>query len=55
MSEIMESWVNEETEKIRVANAISMIKVGKMTLEEIALCSGLSVEEVKKLAEGESA
>ncbi len=36
-------------------NALTMIKLGKLTFEEIALCSGLSVEEVKALAEGKPA
>lgn len=31
--------------------AISMLKIGKMTIEEIAECSELSVTEVEQLAE----
>ena len=42
---------NEEKRR----NALTMIKLGKLSFEEIALCSGLSVEEVNKLAEGEPA
>ena len=39
----------------RRKNALTMIKIGRLSFEEIALYSGLTVDEVKTLAEGETA
>ncbi|MCR5168457.1 MAG: PD-(D/E)XK nuclease family transposase [Oscillospiraceae bacterium] len=47
--------VEELNKQTAIEIARKLITNGKLSFEEIALCSGLSVEEVKKLAEGESA
>ena len=45
----------EADHNARKLNALTMIKIGKLSFEEIALYSGLTVDEVKTLAEGETA
>ena len=47
--------VEELNKQTAIEIARKLITNGKLSFEEIALCSGRSVEEVKKLAEGESA
>ena len=42
---------NEAKKEAKKEVAISMLKIGKMTIEEIAECSELSVTEVEQLAE----
>ena len=46
MCKIMEDMRNEKAKEI----AIRMIKDGELSLEKIALYSGLSIDEVKELA-----
>ena len=54
MDKIIERVRRETTEKVRretaLENALKMIKKGKLTLEEIAECAGLSLLEVKELS-----
>lgn len=50
MCKIMEDMRNEKAKEVRIDNALRMIKDGELSLEEIALYSGLSVDEVKELA-----
>lgn len=50
-NEAMERGVNETMK----ANALRMLTNGKLSLEEIAECSGLTLEEVKKLQNEKSA
>ena len=50
MCKIMEDMRNEKAKEVRVDNALRMIKDGELSLEKIALYSGLSVDEVKELA-----
>ncbi len=50
MCKIMEDMRNEKAKEVRIDNALCMIKDGELPLEKIALYSGLSVDEVKKLA-----
>ena len=62
MDKIIERVRRETTEKVRretieeirretsLESALKMIKKGKLTLEEIAECTGLSLLEVKELA-----
>ena len=38
-----------------IKTAQAMIELGKLSYEEIAICSGLSLDEVKALAEGRPA
>ncbi|MCM1179749.1 MAG: hypothetical protein NC347_05810 [Clostridium sp.] len=47
MSQIVEDMINEEVKEI----AIRMLERGKLSIEEIAMCVGLSVEEVKALSQ----
>ena len=55
MSKIVDELIEEaRIEEIRQI-VLRIIKLDKLSFEEIALCSGLSVEEVKRLAERESA
>jgi len=50
-NEAMEQGLNEA----RKASALLMLTNGKLSLEEIAECSGLTLEEVKKLQNEKSA
>ena len=45
----------EGMENARIKNAKAMIKNGKLSLEEIAECSGLTLEKVRELAGNKSA
>ena len=53
--DILEEMKNEAAEKRSIENAITMINSGKLTLEEIALFSGLPIEKVRELAGNKSA
>ena len=50
MCKIMEDMRNEKAKEVRIDNALRMIKDGELSLEKIALYSGLSVDEVRELA-----
>ena len=50
MCKIMEDMRNEKAKEVRIDNALRMIQDGELSLEKIALYSGLSVDEVKELA-----
>ena len=50
MCKIMEDMRNEKAKEVRIDSALRMIKDGELSLEKIALYSGLSVDEVKELA-----
>ena len=50
MCKIMEDMRNEKAKEVRIDNTLRMIKDGELSLEKIALYSGLSVDEVKELA-----
>ena len=51
MCEIWDDVRNEA----RIENAKAMIRIGKLSIEEIAECSGLSIEKVRELAGNKSA
>ena len=51
MSNVLEEMKNE----VKTENALKMIECGKLTLEEIATCSGLSLDKVRELAGDKSA
>ena len=51
MCEIWDDVRNEA----RIENAKAMIRIGKLSIEEIAECSGLSIEKVRELAGYKSA
>ena len=53
--EIRNEGLIEGKIEARIENAKSMIKLGKLSLEEIAVCSGLSIEKVRELAGNKSA
>lgn len=53
--DILEEMKNEAAEKRSIENAITMLNSGKLTLEEIALFSGLPIEKVRELAGNKSA
>lgn len=46
MCKAVEDMIREEKKSI----AVRMLEVGKMSIDEIAKCSDLSVEEVEELA-----
>lgn len=50
MCKIMEDMRNEKAKEVRIDSALRMIEDGELSLEKIALYSGLSVDEVKELA-----
>ncbi len=50
MCKALEDMRNETAERERIKSALSMLKIGKMTIEEIAECSRLSLDKVKELA-----
>ena len=49
MCKVMEDMITDEKREI----ALRLIETGKLSLDEIANCSNLSLEEVKKLADEE--
>ena len=55
MCDILDEMRNETALKTRIENAKKMIEIGKLSLDEIALCSGLSIEKVRELAGNKSA
>lgn len=55
MCKIMEDLNQKAAMDERRKNALALIKIGKLSYEEIALCVDLTVDEVKTLAEGEPA
>lgn len=55
MCEIWDEVRNEAVEKVSVEHARKMLRNGKLSLEEIAECSGLSLDKVRELAGNKSA
>ena len=55
MCKIMENLNNKAARDKQIEIAKAMIETGKLSYEEIAQCSGLTLEEVKVLAEGKPA
>lgn len=55
MCRVMEKMRDETELATRIENALEMIKGGKLSFEDIAQYSGLSLEKVKELAEKKSA
>ncbi|MCI6018269.1 MAG: nuclease, partial [Clostridiales bacterium] len=55
MCELMDRIAESRAVEARIETALKMIARGKMTLEEIAEDTGLSLEKVKELAEKRSA
>ncbi len=49
MCQIMEDIREEGREEGKRENALNMLKAGKLSIKEIVLYSGLSVEEIQKL------
>lgn len=49
MCKAMEDMITDEKREI----ALRLIETGKLSLDEIANCSDLSLEEIKKLADEE--
>ena len=55
MCEAMDRIAAKRAVETRIENALKMIARGKLTLEEIAEYSGLSLEKVKELADKRTA
>ena len=55
MEDLNQKAVKEARKDEKMKNAVALIRIGKLSFEEIALCVGLTVDEVKTLAEGETA
>lgn len=55
MSGILEEYWSEREKEVSKTSARRMLAAGKWTLEDVAYCSGLSLEEVKKLQSDKSA
>ena len=55
MCDILDEMKNDVRTETRIENARKMLEIGKMTFDEIAICSGLSVEKVRELAGNKSA
>ncbi len=55
MCKIMEDLNKKYNYEKQKQIVLAMIKTGKLSYEEIALCTDLTVSEVKTLAEGETA
>lgn len=47
MEELRKDWIEEEKRDF----AVRLVETGKLSLDEIAECSRLPLEEVKRLAE----
>ena len=50
MCKVMEDMRNEAVEKRNIEFANTLLKLGKLTVEEIAASAGLTIERVKELA-----
>ena len=50
MCKVMEDMRNEAVEKRNIEFANTLLKLGKLTVEEIAAYAGLTIERVKELA-----
>ena len=55
MCDILDEMKNDVRTETRIENARKMIKSGKLSLDEIAEFSGLSIEKVRELAGNKSA
>ena len=55
MCDILDEMKNDVRTETRIENARKMINSGKLSLDEIAEFSGLSVEKVRELAGNKSA
>ena len=55
MCEIWEEVRNEGINKGKIEVAQELIKNGKLSIEEIAKCSGMSIETVRELAGNKTA
>ena len=55
MCEAMDRIAEKRAMETRIENALSMIADGQLSLEKIAQYSGLTLEEVKELADKRSA
>ena len=51
MCKLMEDIVNETKIENSIEIAKNLLKLGSLPIEDIAKCTGLSIEEIKKLAE----
>lgn len=49
---ILKQGISQGEDKSRRETAIRMLEAGKLTKDEIVKYSGLSIEEVERLAEG---
>ena len=47
---ILKQGISQGVNETKKKTALKMLKMGKLTIEEIAECSELSVEEVEQLA-----
>ena len=54
MNETIEAIHKKWKEEACIENAIKMLNLGKNSFEEIAECTGLSIEKIRALAEGEA-
>lgn len=54
MSRVMEEMRDEAIMYVRIENALKMISDGKLTLEDIARYTSLSLEKIRELAENKS-
>ena len=50
MEEMRNETAKEATEKTKIENALNLLKLGKLSFDEIADAIGLSVEKIKELA-----
>ena len=55
MCKIMEEISSKAAREAQIKNALSMLDGGKLSFEDIAKYSGLTLDEVKALAEGRPA
>ena len=55
MCDIWEEVKNEGKLEASIETAKTMLRLSKLSLEEIAVCSGLSIEKVRELADNKSA
>jgi len=55
MCDVLDEMKNEAVERASIEHAKEMLKTGKLTLEEISICSGLSIDKIRELAGKQSA
>ena len=50
LEDMKKQAAKQTEERIKTENALNLLKIGKLSIEEIAISIGLTIEKVSKLA-----